>query len=102
MVGKDHFATRSEMMRMYTLRPPRLPRHPLLRLLVLVAGAVLLAGLVTAGLLVGTTLVAVGALTLLARRWLGPRSRGSSDPDVIEGEFTVVSPRTRAALPRTE
>lgn len=89
-------------MRMYTLRLPRLPRHPLLRLLVLGVGAVVLAGLVATGLLVGAALVAAGALTLLVRRWLGPGRRKPSDPEVIEGEFTVVPPRPRAALPRTE
>lgn len=87
------------MMRMYTLRPPSLPRHPLLRALVLVVGAVLLAGLFATGLLIGAVVVAVGALTLLVRRWLGRGRRQRSAPEVIEGEFTVVSPRSRAALP---
>lgn len=79
-----------------------LPRHPLLRALALIIGAVLLAGLVAAGLLIGATVVAVTALVLLVRRWLNGRSRRHADPTIIEGEFTVVPPRARTSLPHAE
>jgi hypothetical protein len=75
-----------------------LPRHPLLRMLVLVGGAILLAGLVAMSLIVGTAVWAVGATWLLVRRWIGRRKR-PADPAVIEGEFTVVQ---RNSLPRTD
>lgn len=80
----------------------KLSRHPLLRVLGLIIGAVLLAGLVATGLLIGATVVAVTALVLLVRRWLHGRGRRPADPATIEGEFTVMSPRPRASLPRAE
>lgn len=79
-----------------------LPRHPLLRALVLLVGAVLLAGLVTAGLLIGAAAVAVTVLVLLVRRWLHGRRQRRGDPSIIEGEFTVVPPRPRDSLPHGE
>lgn len=83
--------------------PWSLPRHPLLRALVLIAGAILLAGLVATGLVVGAIVVAVAALTLLVRRWLGGRKPPQADdPSIIEGEFTVAPPRPRAALPHPD
>lgn len=80
----------------------RLPRHPLLRMLVLAGVAVLLAGLVTMGLIVGivgAAALAVAATWLLVRRWLGRRKQDRGDPAIIEGEFSVVPPRPRSALP---
>jgi len=76
-----------------------LPRHPLLRALVLVAGTMLLIGLLAMGLLLGAAMVAAAALTMLLRRWLNGRGHRHGDPDVIEGEFTVMP---RATLPPTE
>lgn len=76
-----------------------LPRHPLLRALVLVAATVLLVGLLAMGLLIGAAVVATAALTMLVRRWLNGRRR-RADPGVIEGEFTVIS--TRESLPSPE
>ncbi|MBN8737249.1 MAG: hypothetical protein J0H27_13405 [Xanthomonadales bacterium] len=76
-----------------------LPRHPLLRAVVLVAGAVLLAGLVAMGLLIGAAVVALAALVMLVRRWLNGRNRRPTEPGIIEGEFTVVP---RASLPRAD
>lgn len=80
----------------------RLPRHPLLRMLVLAGGAVLLAGLVAMSLIVGTAALAVAATWLLVRRWLARRKHNRGDPNIIEGEFSVVPPRSRNALPRTD
>lgn len=80
-----------------------LPRHPLLRALVLIIGAVLLAGLIAAGLLLGAAVVAITALAMLVRRWLhGHRQHQAADPSIIEGEFTVVPARTRPSLPPTD
>ncbi|WHZ19724.1 MAG: hypothetical protein OJF55_001873 [Rhodanobacteraceae bacterium] len=76
-----------------------LPRHPLLRALAVVTGAVLLAGLAAAGLLIGAATVAVAALVMLIRRWLNARNPRTSDPGIIEGEFTVVP---RSSLPRVD
>mgnify|MGYP001106158717 CR=1 FL=1 len=76
-----------------------LPRHPLLRALVVIAGAILLVGLIATGLVIGAVVVAVATLAMLIRRWLHGRTRKQADPGVIEGEFTVVPPRPRASLP---
>jgi hypothetical protein len=77
----------------------RLPRHPLLRLLVLAGGAVLLVGMIAMGVVVGALALAVAAGWLLARRWLAGRKHGPRGPSVIEGEFSVVPDRPRSALP---
>lgn len=77
----------------------QLPRHPLLRLLVLAGGAILLAGLIAMSLIVGTAALAGAATWLLVRRWIGRRKRRRGDPSIIEGEFTVVS---RNSLPRMD
>lgn len=79
-----------------------LPRHPLLRALLAIAGAVLLAGLVATGLLVGAVVATAATLAMLVRRWLRGRAGEPADPDIIEGEFTVVPKRPPTALPRTE
>lgn len=76
-----------------------LPRHPLLRALVLVLGAILLAGLVAMGVIVGAAALFVATTWLLVRSWLGHRKHRRADSAVIEGEFTVVP---RQSLPRTD
>ena len=81
---------------------PTLPRHPLLRVLAFMAMAVVLTALVTTGLVLGALVLAAAALMLAARRWLSRRARRTSDPSIIEGEFTVVSPQPRAGLPHPE
>ncbi|HKZ11852.1 MAG TPA: hypothetical protein VJL61_14275 [Rhodanobacteraceae bacterium] len=73
-----------------------LPRHPLLRALVVLAGTVVLIGLAAMGLLVGAAVIVATALTVLVRGWLRNRRRRGTDPGVIEGEFTVVP---RGTLP---
>lgn len=80
----------------------RLPRQPLLRALVLIAGTALLAGVIAMGLLIGAAVVVTAGLAMLVRRWLDGRSRRHADPDVIEGEFTVVPPGPHATLPRAD
>jgi hypothetical protein len=84
--------------RTFTIRPPR---NPLLRALALLAGAVITAVLVTLGLLVGAMVIAGATVALLVRRWFGRKPARESDPSIIEGEFTVVSPR-RANLPHAD
>lgn len=79
-----------------------LPRHPLWRALVVVAWVLLFALLAATGLVVGAIVLAVAGLVLLIRRWLGGSAQPVADPDVIEGEFTVVEPRPRASLPPTD
>ena len=80
----------------------QLPKHPLLRMLVLAGGAVLLAGLITMSLIVGTAALAVAATWLLVRRWLGRHQHDRGDPTIIEGEFSVVPPRPSNTLPRAD
>lgn len=76
----------------------QLPRHPLLRALVIAGGAVLLVGMLAMGVIVGTAALGVAVGWLLVRRWLGSRRR-PRDPSIIEGEFSVVPNRPRDALP---
>lgn len=76
-----------------------LPRHPLLRVLVVVAWVLVLALLLATGLIAGALVAGVAALVLLLRRWLGPRQRPVGDPDFIEGEFTVMPKGPRMPLP---
>ncbi len=80
----------------------RLPRHPLRRALVLVAGTTLLVGLLALGLLIGAAVVTFAGLAVLVRRWLRGRGGPRHDPAVIEGEFAVVPPGSRATLPAPE
>jgi membrane protein implicated in regulation of membrane protease activity len=81
---------------------PPLPRHPLLRALAVVGVAIVLAALVAAGLVIGAFVLATTAVVLAVRRWLTRRAPRAADPSIIEGEFTVVSPRSRVGLPRPE
>ena len=75
-----------------------LPRHPLLRVLLLAAGVLVLAGLLVFGLFAGIAIAALGALTLLARRLLTRTRERTASDDVIEGEFRVMNPRPRARI----
>lgn len=79
-----------------------LPRHPLWRALAVIAGSVLLIGLITLGLLIGVAGIAVAALTMLIRGWRTGRRRRRADSNVIEGEFTVVSPHPHVSLPHAD
>jgi membrane protein implicated in regulation of membrane protease activity len=89
-------------MRAHFVFPP-LPRHPFLRALTIAGAAVVLAALVATGLVIGAFALATAALVLAVRRWLSRRTpRTAPDPSIIEGEFTVVSPRPRLGLPRPE
>ncbi|MGN6313083.1 MAG: hypothetical protein ACTHMO_04890 [Rhodanobacteraceae bacterium] len=75
-----------------------LPRHPLLRALLLAAGGLILAGLLFFGLLAGLAVVAFGALALLVRRLLPRKAARAKRDDIIEGEFRVVEPPPRARI----
>jgi hypothetical protein len=77
----------------------RLPRHPLLRLLAVAGGALVLAGVLAMGVIVGTLAVAITAGWLVVRRWLGSRGHRRRDPSIIEGEFSVVRDSVGDALP---
>lgn len=79
-----------------------LPRHPLLRALAVIAGVVVLAILAVTGLLVVAAVVVATAVAMLVRGWLHGRRPPHANPEIIEGEFTVVSTRPRSALPRPE
>ncbi|MDE2225855.1 MAG: hypothetical protein KGJ46_11340 [Xanthomonadaceae bacterium] len=81
---------------------PPLPRHPLLRVLAVVGAAIVLTALVATGLVLGAFALAAAALVLATRRWLSRRAPRTTDPSIIEGEFTVVPPQPRAGLPRPE
>lgn len=83
-------------MRFAVLPAFTLPRHPLLRALVVVAWVVLLAFLLATGLVAGALVAVVAALVLLLRRWLGGPKRAPAEPDIIEGEYTVIP---RSSLP---
>lgn len=85
-------------MRFFVPRAFALPRHPLLRVLVVAAWVVLLAFLLATGLIAGALIAVVAALVLLLRRWLGGPKRASAEPDIIEGEYTVIP---RSSLPPT-
>ena len=76
-----------------------LPRHPLLRALLVTAWALLVALVLAAGLVAGALVAGVAALVLLVRRWLGGRRGPVDDPDIIEGEFTVMPKGPRIPLP---
>lgn len=80
---------------------PTLPRHPLLRALILAGVAVAVIGLVTVGLAVGAVVLAAAAVVLVIRRWLARRTARKGDPSIIEGEYTVVETRP-SQLPRIE
>ncbi|HET7932228.1 MAG TPA: hypothetical protein VFL63_12685 [Rhodanobacteraceae bacterium] len=84
--------------RTFTIQPPR---NPLLRALALVAGAVITAALLVLGLIVGAVVVTGAAAALLVRRWFGHKPAAASDDSIIEGEYTVVSPR-RTGLPHAD
>ena len=75
-----------------------LPRHPLLRALLLAAGGLILVGLLFFGLVAGLALAAFGAMALLVRVLLPRKRVRSTREDVIEGEFRVVDPPPRARI----
>jgi hypothetical protein len=75
-----------------------LPRHPLLRALVLACGGLILVGLLFFGLIAGLAVVAFGALALLVRRLLPRKTARAAHAGIIEGEFRVVDPPPRARI----
>jgi len=75
-----------------------LPRHPLLRALLLAAGGLILVGLLFFGLIAGLALAAFGALALLVRGLLPRKRAHAACEGVIEGEFRVVEPPPRARI----
>lgn len=78
----------------------RLPRHPLLRLLLAVIGIAILSMFALAGAaLAATALAALGARNLWWKlRGSRPATRPATPGDVIEGDYTVVE-KVRINLP---
>ncbi len=85
-------------MRLFQI-PMQAPRHPLMRILLGAAGLALLGFFTVFGLLIAAVALAGLALHRLFRRFSGqtPTSSRPVDPQIIEGEFTVVS---KPRLPR--
>ena len=89
----------------FSFSTPRPPRHPLLRAALAVAGLVLLGFFAAFGVLVaGLVLVAFAARRVWMQlrggaRPLDPRA-APADPQVIEGEFSVVRKPGATLLPR--
>lgn len=81
---------------------PLLPRNPLLRALALIGAIALAATLLTVGLVVGAGVLAIAAVAIAVQRWRLGRTARKAEPSVIEGEFTVVSGRPHAELPRPD
>lgn len=81
---------------LFSLQPPR---HPLARLALGLAGLVLLGFFTVFGLVVAAIVLAAFALRRLyfILRGERPVRSGPIDPNVIEGEFSVVE---KARLPR--
>ena len=77
-----------------------LPRHPLLRALLIACGGLILVGLLLFGLVAGLALVAFGALLLMVRRLLPRKSAPARahGEGIIEGEFRVVESRPRTRI----
>ena len=77
------------------------PRHPLLRLMLGVIGALLLVGILVLGFFALVAFAFIGGIVALVRAFnragAGAQARPSmNDPHIIEGEFSVV--RDSAAL----
>ena len=77
---------------------PRRPRHPLMRIVLGLIGAALLALLVVFGLVVGVAMLALTAAWKLSRMLTAPVRPHAVDVDTvgaIDGEYAVVrKPRT--------
>ena len=78
----------------------RLPRHPLPRLLLALAGIALLAMFALFGVVLGAVLLAVIGLRALYLRLRGgrPAQAGGASHEVIEGDFRVID-KPRSPLP---
>jgi hypothetical protein len=74
---------------------PRKPRHPLLRVVLGLAGVALLALLVVAGLFVGAAML-LGSAVLRLLRPGAPRAQSPAAQRVVDGEYSVVA---RSVLP---
>ncbi|PWK83496.1 hypothetical protein [Fulvimonas soli] len=78
---------------------PALPRHrhPLVRALSLLVGMAVVAVLLVCGLVVAGVLLVGGGLLLALRQWrrartvARPAPRGGQRPQVLDGEFVVIS-----------
>lgn len=77
---------------------PRQSMHPVLRVLLILAGAAVLATLIIFGAMALLALFAVGGITLAVQRWRAAHgkapatahTRKAPDPRVLEGEYVVV------------
>lgn len=77
---------------------PRQSMHPVLRVLLILAGAAVLATLIIFGAMALLALFAVGGITLAIQRWRAAHGKAPSSTDanraqdtrVLEGEYVVV------------
>jgi hypothetical protein len=81
---------------MYYWRWFNRPRHPFARLLLGVIGLIMLAGVLTLGLFALVAFAVIGSIVALTRAFAragAPQTSASAHPNVIEGEFVVLSNR---------
>ena len=81
---------------------PALPRNPVLRALALIGAIAATAALLTVGVVVGAGVLTVAVAALAIHRWRLVRAARKSRTGIIEGEFTVISGRSHAELPRPD
>lgn len=79
----------------FQLPTPRRPRHPLARLLSMVAGLAILGVLLVFGLVVAGILMLGGVVFLIWRQWRNRHAAPATRPrtasaNVLEGEFVVI------------
>lgn len=81
---------------MFVFQTGSRPRNPLLRLLGSILGLFVVLGVLALGFFAFVALLAGGALWMLVRAFRGqsrsgrPKPTASTEPGVIDGEFTVV------------
>lgn len=88
------------------------PRNPLARVLTAVVGALALLALIAFGVFALAALVVGGMVFMVINALRGPATRRSApgpfeaqrqqDPDILEGEFTVISDERKAERQRQD
>ncbi len=84
----SRFAAGDVQSRVRAAFEPRKPRHRLLRFVLGLVGLALVVMLVMFGVVVGTTMLAVGLVYKLLVRRARPVAR---DPRIVDGEYRVVA-----------
>jgi hypothetical protein len=90
------FAFRSRTAFLHRMRPPRKPRHPLVRIALGLLGLGVLAVLVFFSVFVGTAMLGAGLLWRLWRVWRQRHQPLAHRPRVLHGQFRTVQ---RPVLP---